>query len=65
MTEISREKSSIIPLVSFWMSLSSRGTLQEYIKEWVKYRPTPIFEEITKKRKEILLPKTSQKSKEN
>jgi hypothetical protein len=54
MAEISREKSSIYPFVKFWMSLSSRRTLQEYIQEWVKFRPSPIFEEITKKRKEIV-----------
>jgi hypothetical protein len=59
MTEISKEKSSISPFVKFWMSLSSRRTLQEYIQEWVKFRPSPIFEEITKKRKEIVPPKAS------
>jgi|GEM_PF-7017283 hypothetical protein len=58
MTENQKEKSSIFPFVKFWMSLSSRRTLQEYIQEWVKFRPSPIFEVITKKRKEVVPPKT-------
>ncbi len=49
------KKVTLDTLVEFWMDLSRHKALQEYIQEWLKPRMPPLFEEITKKRKEITL----------